>query len=238
MEKPVSRESDRGIDVPAKRPGGYRVLHTADWHLGKLLNDRSRDEEHRKFLEWLLSVVREHEVDAILLAGDVFDTANPPTGAQQRYFTFVADLFRTTGCTLAVIGGNHDSAAHLDAPKYALHALNVHVFGRLEEDYRSRFLLLPTAGNPQLAVAMVPFLRERDLRVGKAGEGADVVRASIVAGIERVYRETAAAVPTIDAFECPVIATGHLTVVGARSSDSERDIHIGGLGAVSSAVFP
>ena len=82
---------------------------------------------------------------------------------------------------------------------------------------------------------MLPFLRDRDLRVGKAGEGADEIRDQIVAGIKNRYEEAAKAAQDLT---CPVIATGHLTVVGASTSDSERDIHIGGLGAVTSDSFP
>ena len=67
-----------------KTSGCYRLLHTADWHLGKMLNDQSRDEEHEQFLEWLLLAVKKHEVDAIVLAGDVFDSANPPQSAPIR----------------------------------------------------------------------------------------------------------------------------------------------------------
>ena len=81
-------------NIFAKPVGSYRLLHTADWHLGKLLNDQSRDEEHTQFLAWLLDVVKEREVDAIILAGDVFDSANPPQSALGRYYDFVSALFR------------------------------------------------------------------------------------------------------------------------------------------------
>ena len=229
---PASQEREK---IPAKPPGSFRLLHTADWHLGKLLNDRSRDEEHAQFLEWLLVVVQDHEVDAIVLAGDVFDTANPPQSALARYFNFVSELFRQGDCALLAIAGNHDSAAQLEAPKQALHALNTYVVGALAEDPQDRILCLPDAASPRVAIAMVPFLRDRDLRVGKPGETAEEIRASIIEGIEKRYRETAAAAASLD---CPVLATGHLTVSGATISDSEREIHIGGLGAVTPGSFP
>jgi exonuclease SbcD len=222
-------------NISAKPTGSYRILHTADWHLGKLLNDRSRDEEHARFLDWLLEVVKEHGIDAIILAGDVFDSANPPQSALARYYNFVSGLFRQGKCALAVISGNHDSAAQLEAPKQALHALNVHVTGFIAENPQQRILLLPDEISPRVAIAMLPFLRDRDLRVGKAGEGADEIRAQVVAGIKNRYEEAATAAQDL---KCPVIATGHLTVVGASTSDSERDIHIGGLGAVTSDSFP
>jgi exonuclease SbcD len=218
-----------------KLKGSYRLLHTADWHLGKLLNDLSRDDEHAQFLDWLLEVVKERQVDAIILAGDVFDSANPPQSALARYYDFVSALYRQGGCTLAIISGNHDSAAQLEAPRQALHALNVHVTGFLAENPQERILLLPDESKPRVGIAMLPFLRERDLRVGKAGEAADEIRAQVLAGIKSRYQEAARATQDLT---CPVIATGHLTVVGASTSDSERDIHIGGLGAVTSDSFP
>jgi len=225
-------------EIMFKKPSGsYRILHTADWHLGKLLNEQSREEEHTRFLGWLLKAVAEHQVDAILLAGDVFDSGNPPQSAVARYFNFVSELFRQGDCALVVIAGNHDSAAQLEAPKQALHALNVHVVGSMASEPAERILYLPDREHPKVAIAMLPFLRDRDLRVGKAGESSDEIRAQLVAGIRQRYDEV------VEAFQdgkssCPLLATGHLTVVGATESPSEeRKIHIGGLGAVTSASF-
>jgi len=224
-------------DLSAKPEGAFRILHTADWHLGKLLNDQSRDAEHALFLEWLLGAVGEHGVDAVVLAGDVFDTSNPPQSAQRHYYDFVSKLHWQGGCSLAVIGGNHDSAAQLDAPRQVLRALDVHVAGGMAEEPAERILLLPDEDAPKVALAMVPFLRDRDLRVGRAGESADEIRAALVEGIRSRYEETAEAWRALG-LDCPVVATGHLTVVGAARSDGERDIHIGGLGAVDAGSFP
>ena len=223
--------------IPQKPKDSFRILHTADWHLGKLLGDQSRDEEHARFLTWLLAAVKEHDVDAIILAGDVFDTANPPQSALGRYFDFVSGLFRQGDCSLVVIAGNHDSAAQLEAPKQVLDALNVHVAGFLAEKPEARLLYLPKDQDPKVAIAMMPFLRDRDLRVGKAGESADDIRAQVVAGIRERYAESADAVKDAG-ISCPALATGHLTVLGTKTSDSERDIHIGGLGAVTIDSFP
>lgn len=220
--------------VPSKPAGSYRLLHTADWHLGKPLDQLSREEEHARFLDWLLEAVKENEVDAIVLAGDVFDTANPPQSALTRYYDFVHALNQQGGCTLAIIGGNHDSAAQLEAPKQVLHALRTHVAGGLADDPGDRILCLPDEDNPAVALALVPFLRDRDLRVGRAGESNDEIRDNLAAGIHQCYEDTAAAAEGLD---CPLIGTGHLTVTGASRSESERDIHIGGLGAVSSDTF-
>jgi exonuclease SbcD len=222
----------------SKKPAdAFRVLHTADWHLGKMLNEQSREEEQKLFLQWLLQQVGELEVDAVLVAGDVFDTANPPQSAEALYYDFVAALHRETRASLVLIAGNHDSANQLEAPKRVLKALRTHVHGAVSEVPADRLLYLPSVDNPKVAIAMVPFLREKDLRMGKAGDNEAAVRKEIVAGITRVYEETAKVAKSAK-ISCPVIATGHLTVAGASSSESERDIHIGGLGAVDSTVFP
>jgi len=220
-----------------KSADAFRVLHTADWHLGKMLNEQSREEEQKRFLDWLLKQVVELEVDVVLIAGDIFDAANPPQSAETLYFDFVAALHGSTSASLVLIAGNHDSANQLEAPKRVLKALRTNVHGAVAEDAADRLLLLPSADAPKVAIAMVPFLREKDLRMGKAGDKEAAVRKEIIAGITRVYDETAKAVKSAK-ITCPVIATGHLTVAGSSSSESERDIHIGGLGAVDSSVFP
>ena len=220
-----------------KPADAFRILHTADWHLGKMLNEQSREDEQKRFLDWLLKQVVELEVDALLVAGDVFDTANPPQSAEAIYYDFVAELNRKSKASLVLIAGNHDSANQLEAPKRVLKALRTYVQGAVAEVPANRLLLLPTAEAPRVALALVPFLREKDLRMGKSGDKEAEVRKEMVAGISRVYEETAQAAQAAK-ITCPMIATGHLTVAGASSSDSERDIHIGGLGAVDSTIFP
>ena len=225
-------------NLMSKKPAdAFRVLHTADWHLGKMLNEQSREVEQKLFLDWLLKQVVELEVDVVLVAGDVFDTANPPQSAEALYYDFVAELNRKSSASLVLIAGNHDSANQLEAPKRVLKALRTHVHGAVAEEPANRLLLLPSAEAPKVAIAMVPFLREKDLRMGKAGDTEAAVRKEIVEGITRVYAETAQAAKE-SKLGCPVIATGHLTVAGSKASESERDIHIGGLGAVDSRVFP
>jgi exonuclease SbcD len=214
----------------------FRVLHTADWHLGKMLNEQSREPEQKLFLDWLLKQIVDLEVDVVLVAGDVFDTANPPQSAEALYYNFVADLNRNSSAKLVLIAGNHDSANQLEAPKQALKALRTHIAGALADNVSERVLMLPSDSSPQVALALIPFLREKDLRTGRLGDQQSAVRKEITQGIKRVYDETADYIK-LKKLSCPVIATGHLTVAGATSSDSEREIHIGGLGAVDSSTF-
>jgi len=206
--------------------------------LGKMLGDRSRAEEHRRFLSFLLEQIAALSVNALVIAGDVFDSANPPQSAVAQYYDFVSALFRQQGCSVVVVAGNHDSPAHLEAPRQVLRALGAHVVGLWPEKAAHALVPLPSAEAPRLVVVAVPFLRDRDLRKGELGQGASEIQKELVQGIKRRYAEAAEACRPWTDRGIPALATGHLTVVGAATSDSEREIHIGGQGAVAADAFP
>ena len=220
-----------------KPAGAYRVLHTADWHLGKMLGEHSREVEHSRFLEFLLRQIKQLEVDALVIAGDVFDSANPPQSAVAQYYDFLSALLRPGGCAVVIVAGNHDSPAHLEAPRQILRSLGAQVIGTMPAEAAETLVMLPNATAPRLVVAAVPFLRDRDLRLGQSGQSAVEIQHSLVAGIQRRYDEVAAAAQAWKDRGVPVLATGHLTVVGSKTSESEREIHVGGLGAVGAACF-
>ena len=91
-----------------------RILHTSDWHLGQnFYSKKPRGRTRRFFLPWLLDRAQEHEVDAIIVAGDIFDTGSPPSYARELYNRFVVQL-QQTGCRPVVLAGNHDSVAMLN----------------------------------------------------------------------------------------------------------------------------
>ena len=90
-----------------------RILHTSDWHLGQNFYSKSRAAEHEAFLNWLLETAQADEVDAIIVAGDIFDTGSPPSYARELYNRFVVNL-QQTGCHLVIVAGNHDSVATLN----------------------------------------------------------------------------------------------------------------------------
>jgi len=219
-----------------------RVLHTADWHLGQhFLTGQERLAEQRAFLGWLLEAVRTHNVEALVLAGDVFDTSSPSHAAQELYYDFLVRL-QGTGCRdVVVVSGNHDSPTLLNASRSLLRALRVHVVGSVPADPAEQFFTLPDAqGRPGLLVAAVPFLRDRDLRLSSAGETPEArqlrIRDSIAGHYQRLaehellrrHREA----------DRPVLATGHLYAAGGEAREgAERDVHIGGLGVVGAEHF-
>lgn len=205
-----------------------RILHTADWHLGARLVERDRLPEHAAFLEWLIETLQSEKIDALIVSGDVFDAANPPQDAVALYFDFLKRLADLKTVQAVITGGNHDSASHLNAPRELLKRFDVHVFGHAGENN-----VVDLGG---AVVAAVPFLRERDLRQAAAGETVTAVHEQVRAAIRAHYAAQRAACREL-AQGRPVIAMGHLTVLGATTSDSERDIHIGNLDAVGADIF-
>ncbi|MCK9398234.1 MAG: exonuclease subunit SbcD, partial [Methylobacter sp.] len=94
-----------------------RIFHTADWHLGHHLHGVSRQLEHQQFLDWLLDEMHNKQADALIVAGDIFDSANPSSAAQSQLYEFlVKTKTRLPNLDIVLIGGNHDSASRLDAP--------------------------------------------------------------------------------------------------------------------------
>lgn len=148
-----------------------RILHTADWHLAHRLRDHDRSAEHAHFLHWLVATVVERNVDVVLIAGDVFDGANPPPAAWRMWFDFLGDLKRAKpGVQVVVIAGNHDSATRMEAPRDLLSAFDVRVVGQLQRAPSGELLtddvIVPLRNAKGQVVAQcvaIPFLRSTDV---------------------------------------------------------------------------
>jgi exonuclease SbcD len=218
-----------------------RVLHTADWHLGqRFQNGHERLEEHQCFLSWLLTTIEQEQVDVLVVAGDVFDTANPPAAARELYYSFLARLKSSATChDVVIVGGNHDSAATLNASASLLKALRVHVVGGVPTTFEDQCIVLPHGAEvPRLVVAAVPFLRDADVRHLVAGESTAEREARLREGIAAHYHRLADCLPDYRALDVPVLATGHLFAAGGTAGDAERDIHVGNLGQITADSFP
>ena len=217
------------------------IIHTSDWHLGQRFFDRDRIDEHEAFLDFLLHTIETHAVDLLIVAGDIFDTANPPREAERIYYQFLTKLADLKHCAAIIIGGNHDSPPHLNAPATVLKALNVHVVGSLPEEADTALFHMTSSrdkNDPGVWVAALPYLRDQDVRRAVAGESFDELSARTRAGIRRVYTNMAEVVKE-KCGQTPVIGTGHLMALGATISnpESERTIHIGNLGSISGGDF-
>ena len=119
-----------------------KILHTSDWHLGRTLYGRRRYEEFAAFLEWLAQVIEGQGIEALLVAGDVFDTSTPGNRAQELYYRFLCRVAASCCRHVVVIAGNHDSPTFLAAPKELLRALDIHVVGMMSEHPEDEVLVL------------------------------------------------------------------------------------------------
>ena len=107
-----------------------KILHTADWHIGKKLHKHELLEDFQLFLEWLVAYIPANGIEVVLVSGDVFDLANPSSEARRQYFQALLAL-RQLQCKVVLTGGNHDSPAVLNGPKELLEAMDIHVVGKL-----------------------------------------------------------------------------------------------------------
>lgn len=217
-----------------------RLLHTSDWHLGQHFMGKSRQAEHQAFCDWLLEQVHRHQVDVVLIAGDVFDTGAPPSYAREQYNRFVIGL-RDTGARLVVLGGNHDSVAMLSEARELLARLDTWVVPAAAEDPADQVLLLPTrAGEPGALLCAIPFLRARDLLRSEAGQNAEDKQRSLQDAIAEHYQQCHTQAMTLRSTHgpLPIIASGHLATVGASASESVREIYVGSLEAFPTSAFP
>ncbi|WP_447863730.1 exonuclease subunit SbcD [Kluyvera sichuanensis] len=212
-----------------------RIIHTSDWHLGQNFYSKSRAAEHDAFLNWLLTTAEHEQVDAIIVAGDIFDTGSPPSYARELYNRFVVNL-QQTGCHLVVLAGNHDSVATLNESRDILSFLNTTVIASAGHE---PFILNRRDGTPGAVFCPVPFLRPRDIITSQSGlsggEKVQQVLASITDYYQQQYQQ---ACELRGDATLPIIASGHLTTVGASKSDAVRDIYIGTLDAFPAQNFP
>ncbi|MFV9684439.1 exonuclease subunit SbcD [Pseudomonas sp. NY15367] len=218
-----------------------RILHTSDWHLGQHFMGKTRQAEHQAFCAWLLQQVRTHEVDVLLIAGDVFDTGSPPSYAREQYYRLIVDL-RDAGCALVVLGGNHDSPAMLGESRSLLAQLGTQVVPGVGLDPAEQVLVLrDRTGQPGAILCAIPFIRPREVMASQAGQSAQDKQLSLQQAIAEHYRtlyELALGRREALGSALPIIATGHLTTVGASASESVREIYVGSLEAFPTSAFP
>lgn len=216
-----------------------KILHTSDWHLGQYFMMKSREAEHNAFLSWLIEVVTSQSIDALIVAGDIFDSASPPSYARKLYSDFIVNL-QKAGCTqLVIVSGNHDSVAVLNESKNLLNALNVSVLAGLSKDLSDHLITIKDKLNNDAIICALPFLRATDIMTSEAGSSASQKQITLQQGIAQTYQDIyqlALAKKTTD--NTAILATGHLTAVGCSVSESVRDIYIGTLTAFPAQLFP
>ena len=217
-----------------------RILHTSDWHLGQTLHDFERSFEHQRFLDWLLACLESERIDALLVAGDLFDSANPSAAAQHQLYRFLtAARQRVPHLSIVLIAGNHDSPGRLEATAPFLELFEAAVVGSIQRKADHRIdverLVLPlrdaTGAVGAWCVAM-PFLRPGDV---PRMDGADD---AYLAGVAELYRQALEVARARRAPEQAIVAMGHCHMTGGEVSEhSERRIVVGGAEALPARVF-
>ncbi len=219
-----------------------RLLHTSDWHLGQSLHNFERHYEHQRFLDWLLDAIVAEQADVLLIAGDVYDNANPSAASQKQLYRFLRlAKERAPHLNLIIIAGNHDSPGRLDAPGPLLEAHGTRVIGAVQRNADGEIdiesLVLPLTGRSGAVEAWclaVPFLRPGDVPRVATEDGAD----PYLAGIAQLYQQAFALALSKRQEGQAIVAMGHCHMVdGQMSNDSERRIVIGGTEMLPAGIF-
>lgn len=219
-----------------------KILHTSDWHLGHQLHGYNRDYEHQAFLDWLADTLEQQQIDALLVAGDIFDTANPPASAWRMLYRFMARLAKTMPqLDVVMIGGNHDSPSKLDAPHELLKAFDLHMVGGIHRDKAGQLdhqrMLVPLtnkSGEQSAWVLAVPFLRSADLRTEDLSESDD----RLIKGVETLYAEMTQVAREQRNPEQALIGMGHAFMASGKLSEmSERRVLGGNQHALPASIF-
>lgn len=223
-----------------------KIIHTSDWHLGAKLHDEDRTEEHQAFLDWLVETLKAERPDALVVAGDIFDTSAPSATSMQMFNTFLARAVRDAGCGhIVVTGGNHDSPSWLGVSRPLLKGFGIDVIPAGADDPADECVTIERDGRVALVIAAVPFLRESELtnlvrRDGDTRTHDELVRDGLAEHCRRVVEAACG-----KASGAPVVMTGHCVLSGSQLSDDSsermrgivRDPENDTVGGVKSVAF-
>ncbi len=195
-------------------------IHTADWHLGKIVHGRHMTEDQRNILfHSFLQIVDEERPDAVIIAGDLYDRAVPPVEAVDLLDEMWRELILNRGIPVVAIAGNHDSAERLEYSSKLLRQVGLHIVGKLD----------PTSG--PLDVAGVPFYPIPFL---------EPARVRHILGIDSIRTHHDALEAVIEAYgmiEKDAVTIGHSFVAGGLETDSERQLSVGTAGQVAKGLY-
>jgi DNA repair protein SbcD/Mre11 len=212
-----------------------RFLHTGDWHVGKPLRGRSRMDEYARALGQVAGIAADRQVDAVLIAGDVFDSPAPPPEAEKLVYDFLARLVsERIACVL--IAGNHDHPKKLGALASLLEGLRVHVRPEVRPPDQGGVVSLASRdGREEARIAVLPFVPER--RVVDACTVMDAEHEWFDTYGKRIEDILAALVKGLPATSVSIVLA-HLLVDGARVGTGERELHLGQVYGVNPQQLP
>jgi exonuclease SbcD len=213
-----------------------RILHTSDWHVGKVLKGRTRHDEHIRVLAEVVEIARAERPDLVIVAGDLYDTG-APTPDSTRVVTRALSALRQTGARVVAIGGNHDNGPALDALRPWAEAAGIVLRGAIRDNPDELLITGTTAGGEQWRLVALPFLSQRyairaaemyELTAAEASQTYADHIARLIGRLSESFAEPGAV----------NLLTAHLTVVGASTGGGEREAHTVMGYAVPATVFP
>ncbi|NOU50432.1 exonuclease subunit SbcD [Pseudoalteromonas sp. JBTF-M23] len=207
-----------------------KVLHTSDWHLGQQFYEHSRAQEQQVFLEWLANTLKTQAIDILVVAGDIYHTATPPANAEQQLYSFIKHAKQLCpNLHIVLIAGNHDSANRIETAKPLLQLFDTHVVGRFDKHAPENVVKSIKTKKGTAHIVAMPFLRAADITITSDISYQQAVSVAYQQALEH-------ALPL--AKNEPLILLGHLHAKGGDiSSDSERNISIGGFEAINANIF-
>ncbi len=213
-----------------------RILHTSDWHVGKVLKGRDRHEEHKAVLAGVIEIARSERPDLVLIAGDLYDTA-APTPAATRLVTRALSALRQTGAQVVAIGGNHDNGPALDALRPWAESAGITLRGAVSANPAEHLITGETADGERWQLVALPFLSQRyAIRATEMYELTAAEASQTYA--DHIARLIARLAEGFDQPDVINLLTAHLTVVGASTGGGEREAHTIMGYAVPATVFP
>jgi exonuclease SbcD len=212
-----------------------KILHTSDWHVGKAIRGNSRADEHRAVLAEITTIADEHQVDLVVVAGDLFETAAPSPESEEIVYRALLQL-ADTGATVAVVSGNHDNAHRLRAVAPLFERGRVHLLTEPKRPDTGGVRRLSLRSGEDLSVAMLPFVSQRgivkaeNLMADAGFEHAQLYADRMRGLIERLCGELDPALPGL--------LVTHAFVYGGQIGGGERMAHLATEYAVVTQSFP
>ena len=224
-----------------------KLIHTADWHLGKSLEGHSRLIEQKEFIEEFIAIVEDENPEMVLIAGDVFDSGNPSAAAERLYFDCMKRISANGKRLVLVVAGNHDSPERLAAAECFMKEKGVIAFAYpkqiISKEFVGDFEIIKSAEGfvsimvkgEIVNITAIPFPSERRLNeLFENGDSEETIRDSYSERVGKLF-EIGADMASGGDWS---IAVGHFFTLGGTTSDSERPIQIGGGYSVSGEDLP
>ena len=197
-----------------------RLLQTADWHLGKKIYKQGMIEEHKAFLDWLLNIIIEKDVDVLLIPGDIFDSHTPSIDAYELYYRFLSGI-KDAHVHAVIITGNHDPSIRLNAPRDFLEMANIHIIGGTRKSFQEYIVNLDINGE-RISFAAIPFLNEDDVLHHISFENDIDRQLRYREAVRILYKDCISTMPP-DSIR---ILMGHFFINGSSLGNTERLIRI------------